>query len=157
MATDIGIDLGTATVIIYDSQGGLLLKEPSVIAVDAKTGAFILDALREVNREMGVTIVIVTHDMLLSSKVKRVVAIRDGKTSSEFIRRIDPDETHTGNLLDGISHEELVVLDRAGRLQVPREYLDQLGIQNRNTVRVELEDGRIAIYPTEQEEKKQRS
>ena len=133
----------------------ILLADEPTGAVDTNTADRIMQVFRSINEELGVTIVIVTHDMLLSSKVKRVVAIRDGKTSSEFIRRIDPDETHTGNLLDGISHEELVVLDRAGRLQVPREYLDQLGIQNRNKVRVELEDGRIAIYPTEQEEKKQ--
>jgi len=40
-SNDIGIDLGTATVIIYDSQDGVLLKEPSVIAVDTKNGNII--------------------------------------------------------------------------------------------------------------------
>ena len=40
-SNDIGIDLGTATVIIYDSQAGLLLKEPSVIAVDTRNGNII--------------------------------------------------------------------------------------------------------------------
>ncbi len=40
-SNDIGIDLGTATVIIYDSQDGLLLKEPSVIAVDTRNGNII--------------------------------------------------------------------------------------------------------------------
>ena len=35
---DIGIDLGTATVLVYDSVKGLLIKEPSVVAVDASTG-----------------------------------------------------------------------------------------------------------------------
>ena len=40
-SNDIGIDLGTATVIIYDAQRGLLLKEPSVVAVDTRTGDII--------------------------------------------------------------------------------------------------------------------
>ena len=35
---DIGIDLGPATVLVYDSVKGLLIKEPSVVAVDASTG-----------------------------------------------------------------------------------------------------------------------
>ena len=35
---DIGIDLGTATVLVYDSVKGLLIKEPSVVAVDASSG-----------------------------------------------------------------------------------------------------------------------
>ena len=35
---DIGIDLGTATVLVYDSVKGLLIKEPSVVAIDAGSG-----------------------------------------------------------------------------------------------------------------------
>ena len=36
---DIGIDLGTATVIAYVKGKGIVLKEPSVVAIDKKTGA----------------------------------------------------------------------------------------------------------------------
>lgn len=38
MITDIGIDLGTATVIIYVKGKGIVLKEPSVVAYDTKSG-----------------------------------------------------------------------------------------------------------------------
>ena len=34
---DIGIDLGTATVIVYDSERGIVLKEPSVVAINTST------------------------------------------------------------------------------------------------------------------------
>ena len=37
-AMDIGIDLGTATVIIYDTNEGVLLDEPSVVAIETRTG-----------------------------------------------------------------------------------------------------------------------
>ena len=37
MAEDIGIDLGTATFLIYTKQRGLILKEPSVIAMNRDT------------------------------------------------------------------------------------------------------------------------
>ncbi len=33
---DIGIDLGTATVIAYVKGKGIVLREPSVVAVDTK-------------------------------------------------------------------------------------------------------------------------
>jgi rod shape-determining protein MreB len=36
--TDIGIDLGTATILIYEKKRGVVLREPSVVAVDLDTG-----------------------------------------------------------------------------------------------------------------------
>ena len=65
------------------------------------------------------TVVIVTHDRQISRKVDRVVAIRDGRTSSEFIRRRSYAEELAamgGSAFADQSdtHDELVVLDRAG-------------------------------------------
>ena len=71
-----------AVAIALANNPKLLLADEPTGSVDAKTGAFILDALRQINREMGVTIVIVTHDQTLAKKVNRVVAIRDGKIAS---------------------------------------------------------------------------
>src|SRR5699024_5864459 len=93
----------------------------------------------------------VTHDTQLTKKMDRVVAIRDGKTSSEILRR-----THY-NFLNTIkegeddqkteedTHVELAVLDNARRIQVPEEYLEGIGISGTNKVRMELEDGKIII------------
>lgn len=39
------------------------------------------------------------------------------------------------------------MLDRAGRLQIPKEYLEELGLRGGDKVRVELEEGKISIYP----------
>ena len=39
LGQDIGIDLGTATVIAYVKGKGIVLKEPSVVAIDRRTGA----------------------------------------------------------------------------------------------------------------------
>ncbi|MDR3231991.1 MAG: rod shape-determining protein [Synergistaceae bacterium] len=36
--TDIGIDLGTATILIFEKKRGVVLREPSVVAVDLDTG-----------------------------------------------------------------------------------------------------------------------
>lgn len=38
---DIGIDLGTATVLVYKGNEGIVLREPSVVAVNTKTGAIL--------------------------------------------------------------------------------------------------------------------
>ena len=37
MAKDIGIDLGTANVLIYVQGKGIVLNEPSVVAIDTQT------------------------------------------------------------------------------------------------------------------------
>ena len=75
---------------------------------------------------MGLTVVIVTHDQQISRKVDRVIAIRDGRTSSEFIRRrsyreeIEAMESQMDlEAEEEDTHEELAVLDRAGRLNTP--------------------------------------
>lgn len=38
LGQDIGIDLGTATVIAFVKGKGIVLREPSVVAVDVNTG-----------------------------------------------------------------------------------------------------------------------
>ena len=38
LGQDIGIDLGTATVIAFVKGKGIVLREPSVVAVDSNTG-----------------------------------------------------------------------------------------------------------------------
>ena len=140
--------------IALANQPKLLLADEPTGAVDTQTSDQILQVFREVNEQLGVTVVIVTHDMSLSRKVDRIIAIRDGKTSSEFIRRQKYSSAldEMGSFLDQDSHEEFVVMDRAGRVQLPREYLDSLGLQNKNKVRVELEDGKIIIEPLKETE-----
>jgi len=122
----------------------LLADEPTG-SVDTKTSNAIMDMFRTINRELGITVVIVTHDQEISKKVERVVAIRDGKTSSEFITvkgyadQLAEIEGFTG-ANDEREQVELAILDRAGRVQIPREYLDKMN----------LEGNRLQIYMDEQ-------
>ncbi len=153
-----------AIAIALSNNPSLLLADEPTGAVDTRTAALVLDVFKELNRNMGVTIIIVTHDTNLSKSIDRVVAIRDGRTSSEMLRRkVQPlsfDEIDKMNeqqraeherLMQqhGTDHEELVVIDRAGRLQIPKEYLEALGIKGGDKVRVELEDGKISVYGSE--------
>jgi len=129
----------------------LLLADEPTGSVDLKTANYILDVFRELNRELGTTIVIVTHDRMLSRKVERVVAIRDGKTSSEFIVKgsyadVLANVSSLGD--DEQTQEEFVVMDRAGRIQIPRELIDKLGVDG-NKLRLEWQDDRIVISSPE--------
>jgi ABC-type lipoprotein export system ATPase subunit len=137
-----------AISIALANQPKLLLADEPTGSVDNKTAARILDLFRFLNRSLGITIIIVTHDRELSRKVDRVVAIRDGRTSSEFVRKSAYLEElgAMGGLTTEDSHVELAVLDKTGRLQIPREYLDALGLTGKNKIRVEKEGNRIVLY-----------
>lgn len=125
-----------AIAISLANRPRLLLADEPTGSVDTKTADMILSIFQRLNKELGVTIVIVTHDMSMAGKVGRVVAIRDGMTSSEFIARNPSISTVDGisTGLTGEAHEEYVVLDRAGRLQVPKAYLTALNINGKATM-----------------------
>jgi ABC-type lipoprotein export system ATPase subunit len=144
-----------AISIALANRPKLLLADEPTGSVDNKTATQILDLFRSLNRNLGITIVIVTHDRELSRKVDRVVAIRDGRTSSEFIRKKSYSEEldEMGGLTAEDSQVELAVLDKTGRLQIPREYLDSLGLSGKNKIRVEKEGNRIVLYNPESIEK----
>lgn len=130
----------------------LLLADEPTGSVDTRTAATIFDMLRHIRDTYGTTVIVVTHDPKVMSKVDRVVAIRDGKTSSETVRRvaINMSDFAAGNIVLGETHDEFVVLDTAGRLQIPRDYLDKLSIKKR--VRLELEGDQIIIRAIPSEE-----
>ena len=131
-----------AIAIALANDPKLLLADEPTGSVDPKTGRFILDVFRELNRN-GLTTVIVTHDRQLAKSVNRVVAIRDGKTSSEMITRPSYTLDSVGSLSEyGLEQEEFAVLDRAGRVQIPRELLDTMGVSG-NKIRFKNENGRI--------------
>lgn len=141
-----------AIAIALANEPKILLADEPTGSVDAKTGNYILDVFRELNRDLGLTIVIVTHDRMLSKKVNRVVAIRDGKTSSEMIvKQSYADKLDSVGMFDQV-HDEYAVLDKAGRVQIPKEFLESIGIKG-NKVRMELENGKIVIEAPDEREK----
>jgi len=139
-----------AIAIALANRPKLLLADEPTGSVDTATSDLIMDIFRRFNKEFGLTIVIVTHDLALAGKVDRVVAIRDGLTSTEFIKRnVHLDQTLSTPLygrraLEEV-HEAFVVVDRAGRLQIPREYLQALRIGDKATL--EFDGEKILIKP----------
>jgi ABC-type lipoprotein export system ATPase subunit len=135
-----------AIAISLANKPQLLLADEPTGSVDTRTADIIMDIFNRFNKELGVTIVIVTHDLSMAGKVGRVVAIRDGMTSTEFVRR-NPnlDQGGEGRATVYQVHEEYVVLDRAGRLQVPKEYLQRLNISGKASM--EFDGEQIVIKP----------
>ena len=125
-----------------------LANDPRVIFADEPTGELdtetadeVVAVLREVNRRDDVTVVVVTHDHTLASQADRTVLIRDGRTSTETVRR----STTGADGTEQIVAEEFAVLDRAGRLQLPTEYIHALDLEQR--VRLTLEPDRVNVWP----------
>jgi ABC-type lipoprotein export system ATPase subunit len=135
-----------AIAIALANSPSLLLADEPTGSVDAKTADAIFDIFMELNRN-GQTILVVTHDVALSKKVKRVVAIRDGKISSERILKeqyADRLKEITVDWRNEETQEEYVILDRAGRVQIPREILDGMHLKD-NKVKIEYQDGKVII------------
>lgn len=140
-----------AIAIALANSPKLLLADEPTGSVDRKTADYILDVFRRLNREYGQTILIVTHDVELSKKVNRVVAIRDGKISSERILKDKYSGTFEAgsvNWMEEDTQEEYVILDRAGRMQIPRNMLDGLNLKD-NRIRVVLDNDEIKLKKPE--------
>jgi len=140
-------------------EPSLLLADEPTGEMDSATGQMIFETLRRINAAYGLTTIIVTHDPRIAGQVDRVVAIRDGRTSSEIVRQVSQIvKAMVGNQSEAeareveeeaVHYEEYVVLDGAGRLQLPRDYLEKLGIRDRATL--ELAEDAILVRPTDRQ------
>lgn len=133
-----------AIAVALANRPPLLLADEPTGELDDATAAEILDLFGTVNQEMGTTILIVTHDPDIAYKVGRVVMIRDGKMSTEIRRRVTYQRIQ-GDVEADQPLEEFVLVDGNGRVQIPREVLDELNIGEK--ARVQIEDGRVTIVP----------
>ncbi len=127
--------------------GVALANEPGVLLADEPTGELDTDtadevfaALRTANTETGVTVLVVTHDAKVSEQVSRTIAVRDGRITTEVLRR-----SATGEHGEQAQHsQEYSVLDRAG-CQLPADFIEALALKDR--VRLALETDHIGVWP----------
>lgn len=135
-----------AIAVALANQPALLLADEPTGELDTVTAQNIYTMLQKVNQLYGATVLIVSHDSGISQHVKRVVMIRDGKTSTETVRvkeQIAPSFQEKPLPV----FEELLMLDNAGRVQIPRDVLETLGIGGR--VRLEVKEGDILLHPVD--------
>ncbi len=148
-----------AIAISLANNPAILLADEPTGSVDTKTSDQLLGVFKDINQKRGVTVVIVTHDLRLAKKIDRVISIRDGRTSSEIIKKSHAEimsetkgwDTGEEEAAEEFS-EELVVLDRTGRLQLPKDYLEALDIKGGSKVKadLDLENERIYIHKAQQ-------
>lgn len=135
-----------AIAVALANDPALLLADEPTGELDSATASRIYELFKTVNQTYHTTILIVSHDPAIQRYVGRVVAIRDGKTSTETVRVEDPTQ-----IAQAVSitprFEELLMLDNAGRVQIPGEVLENLGIGGR--VRLEVKDGSVMLHAVE--------
>jgi len=142
-----------AIAVALANRPRLLLADEPTGELDTATARTVLETFRRLNQSLGITTVIVSHDRDIASYVGRVVAIRDGKTSTERIRQtrsthaLEPPVpgTHETASHAQADYHEYVVLDSAGRLQVPSEYRERLDIGDRVTI--DVVEGGLLVRP----------
>ncbi|WP_163509479.1 ABC transporter ATP-binding protein [Fodinicola acaciae] len=110
---------------------GLLLADEPTSQLDHDARGEVLEALAEVNRARGTTVIVVTHDPEVSQRVRRTVTIRDGRIGAEG---------HRG--------EDFAVVARDGSLSLPLDVVEKF--PPGTLVRVQLlDDGSVRLSAEE--------
>lgn len=118
-----------AVALANDPQ--LLLADEPTGELDSVTAREVLGLLRNLNRELGLTTIVVTHDQIVAEVMDRSVAIRDGRTSTEVVHAEEAEET--------------VIIDGVGRLQIPKVLLELVPFDGR--ARVHLAGDHLELWP----------
>ncbi|HLI71470.1 MAG TPA: ABC transporter ATP-binding protein [Ktedonobacteraceae bacterium] len=142
-----------AVAVAIANEPTLLLADEPTGELDSVTASEIFKLLRSLNKELGLTIITVTHDVAVAAVMDRTIAIRDGRTSTETVRREEPLEAVDASVarastvigLSSETHRESILIDRVGRLQLPKEALEAVDFRGRAEVRI-LDD-HVELWP----------
>lgn len=138
-----------AIAVALANQPALLLADEPTGELDSGTAQGIIGFLRQLNQVLGTTILLVTHDRAVASAVDRTIAIRDGRTSTETVRRDLPQTDAAGSSaiigLPGSTHAEAIFIDRVGLLQLPQEIMERLTLRGR--VDVHIARDHVELWP----------
>ena len=129
-----------AIAVALANNPPLLLADEPTGELDTNMAEDVFRMLQRINRQFGVTVIIVTHYAGIARWVDRVVRIRDGRIGSESYL----EASYRGN--EG-REEEYLVVDRAGRLQLPREYVERLALDGLASAGLAEDGGGITLRP----------
>ena len=121
-----------------------LANDPDVVLADEPTGELdsvttlkIIDYFKILNKSLGKTFLVVTHDHRFANMTNKAMRILDGRIVG-LHRAIDP----TKSLVD---REEVIYVDDHGNLRLPDEIRQQAGIKNH--IQIEMRDGLATLIP----------
>jgi len=138
-----------AIAIALANNPKLILADEPTGSVDTKNTYKIMELFEKLNRELGVTIVIVTHDLKISSMVDRVISISDGMIGSEMLKKEDYRKRLSeldDNAQPAESHDEYAVIDNKGRIKIPEEYIEDMNLRGGERVKIRKSAGGLEIY-----------
>lgn len=131
-----------AIAVALANKPTLLLGDEPTGELDSATADEVLALFEDLNQKYNLTTVIVTHDRAVARAVGRVITIRDGRTSSETVRRKEQQDHAQDEASQ--TYDEYVVIDSVGRLQIPPDVREQVKMSDRATLSVN-EEGDIVI------------
>jgi len=69
------------------SKPRMILADEPTANVDSKTGAELLEMMRELNEKTGMTFVFSTHDQMIMERARRVITLQDGLVSEDVVKK----------------------------------------------------------------------
>ncbi|HRA27749.1 ATP-binding cassette domain-containing protein, partial [Ornithinibacter sp.] len=120
-----------AVAVAVSCRPGLLLGDEPTSQLDHGARDVVLEALAQVNRQWGTTVIIVTHDPDVAAAMPRTITIRDGRVGAE-----------------GREGEEFAVVSADGSVPLPPHAL--AAIPPGSLVRLHEEDGRWVLVVEEE-------
>jgi putative ABC transport system permease protein len=92
-------------------QPDLILADEPTGNLDSVTGQTIMNLLRELNKEQGITLVVVTHDQDVASFADRIVRLHDGK-----IAAVENQSAKTNDLIESTTSQRPSISKKEGHL-----------------------------------------
>jgi ABC-type lipoprotein export system ATPase subunit len=115
----------------------LLLADEPTGELDSHTTSVIIDYLNQLNQNLGLCILVVTHDKRFAKMTHKTYKIRDGRLTTYHVRSKEtPDIDY---------QEEIVIVDSQGNLRLPHEVLEQF--KDLKSVKVKIDGKRIELIP----------
>lgn len=93
--------IAAARAIITDPA--LILADEPTGALDSKSARMLMECLENLNKDLGATILMVTHDAFTASYCHRILFIKDGKLFNELIRGNDSRKEFFGKIIDVVT------------------------------------------------------
>lgn len=93
--------VASARAIITDPK--LVLADEPTGALDSKSSKMLLERFNYLNRELGATIMMVTHDSFSASYARRVIFLKDGKVFNEINRGNDSRKQFFDKIIDVVT------------------------------------------------------